>query len=456
MNTPNPQNRLFKHVATAFTLLLAINLSLSASNKYCQMADLEFCNLLANTEVTSSDNNYEPHNFNTCTPKIKAKHQSIFCLDYANHNLIQPTFEGECSPVITNWTYKDEYLNLNCSSSGFEGYFQPNNWTISKIYGDGGVDVTGAPNVTLVEGANTALIEVVSGSTTTLKIIVPANGIATFDWTNFGGSKFFYSLLINGKAYPFAKGDKQKGFFRSPVLSIGNVLEFQLKATEINSRLEISNFSFYSNATGLVKRHWSAKDENGNLLETTQLISINKANITDVIFPANRDNIEAPALESTTDYTPYNTGYPFIDRDSDLSTTDDQYLLEEGDCTFNIEWKDQWNVDEQTFTIERRWLITDWCTNSILEGTQIIKLNNLPAMNAIPESLRENAKASDQDYEQTAKPITGLLKMVNPGGYGTAFRCKTNFYSLTQAFPSLREKLTVAATFDFIEDNTSD
>ena len=439
MNIPNPQNRLFRQTTTSLTLLLIFSLNVSASNKHCQKATA-----YKHTEL--------PKN-NTCTPKLKADHYSIFCLDYANHNLKQPVFDSECSPSITDLSYSDEYIDLNCSMEGFENYFSPSQWTISKINGDGGVDVTGAPNITLVEGANKALVEIASGSTTNLKIVVPANGIATFDWSNFGGSKFFYSLLLNGKAHYFAKGEVQKGAFRTPVMRVGDVLEFQLKASETDSRLEISNFHFYSNATALVKRHWIAKDEYGETAKTTQLISIEKANITDVIFPANRDDIEAPSLSDNTDYTPRNTGFPFIDRDGDLSTTNDQYQLEEGSCTFNIDWTDEWNTDGIQYNLERRWIITDWCNNSVLEGTQFIKLNNLPTPEVFPGLHPDQKAASNQNYEQLSEPFTGLNKRTNPGGYGTAFRCKTKFYSLTQVFPSLWDKLAVAAT---IENEWSD
>ena len=90
----------------------------------------------------------------TCTFQVNPQHQTLYCLEKFNaENTPLPIISSSCGSIQST-TYQDEYLDLGCTSNGFTGYFMTPNWQSSKIKGDGGVDVTGAPNSILVEGAN--------------------------------------------------------------------------------------------------------------------------------------------------------------------------------------------------------------------------------------------------------------------------------------------------------------
>ncbi|MDX1666295.1 MAG: hypothetical protein R3350_03655 [Saprospiraceae bacterium] len=97
-----------------------------------------------------------------------------------------------------NRGYTEKYFSLKSRGSDFENYFQPANWQVIKKYGDGGVDVTGAPNTILVEGANTVKVEAAPRRLTVVKIVIPAEGYVAFDWSKVGGSTFFSSAIAAG------------------------------------------------------------------------------------------------------------------------------------------------------------------------------------------------------------------------------------------------------------------
>lgn len=478
MNQPNLHHRLMDRTISAFTLCIVFCCvcNMVYAFKPMQYSVSNATQNCAPRHAASADKNYELNaSANTCTPELLVEHGSALCLNPTSINdLKKPVFKSECSELVT-LDKEEEYIDFNCNTSGFNGYFQLSRWQIQTIYGDGGVDVTGAPNVTLVEGANKALVKTAAGSTTTLKIVIPANGIATFDWSNFGGSKFFYSILLNGKSYPINKNNLNKGSFRTPILRIGDLLEIQMEASAQTDEVEISNFNFYSNAIGLLQRHWKAIDSNNKEFLKTQLIAIEKANITDVIFPADRDNFEAPALDLATDYSPATTGYPVIDKDGDLNSTHDQYLLKNEDCTFKVEWIDEWSNEEQTLLLNRRWIIEDLCSDNRMEETKIIKLNNVPAskiapgnlpgnslpaskttkgqktsttLSSIQEDLIDLVDSLGRNYEQT-KLHSSFDGMADPGNYGIASRVKSGLaYPFTTKYPLWRNSYTVVAFFN--------
>ena len=388
MNQPKFQNRLFGKTILTTTLYLVVSCVLCTvvtSRNGTPVIGPGACTIDSDPEITAGKNYESQMSSSTCVPELMVQHYAVLCLNQEGIAKVDtPVFHSACSEV-TQLDFEEEYLDLTCAMSGFEGYFHPSNWTGQTIYGDGGVDVTGAPNITLVEGANKALLETASGKTAVFKIVIPANGIATFDWSNFGGSKFFYSLHLNGRSYPINKLEHQNGSFRTPVLRIGDQLEFQVKAPEIGSKIELSNFNFYSNTIGLMKRHWKALDSNEKECKATQLIAIEKANISDIIFPLNRDGKEAPMLlDDESAYSPEVTGYPVIDRDGDPESKEDQFLLKNDACTFQINWTDEWSNEDKTFIIARKWIVQDVCSDNYMEATQIIKLDKLPSSRPLP------------------------------------------------------------------------
>ncbi len=320
---------------------------------------------------------------NPCLPRITGQHLNLYCLDNADADrLPAPTVVSPCS-AIRSLEYQDRYLELNSQDAGFQGYFAPSNWTVIKNLGDGGVDVTGAPNEQLVEGANNTLISVAPGSRLAIQIAIPADGLITFHWSKIGGSNLFpadFSVKINEQVTTVSRRATPKGAFRTPFLHRGD--QFSLMFTpqqETSLQLELDSFNFLTAAIGIIERSWTATDEEGHQGTFRQFISIERPNLSDVIFPEDRDGITAPALGSENSIAPASTGFPLIDRDGDLATTHDQYRLDKGTpCGLEVRWSDELHTLGREYILLRHWKIIDRYGSNTMEETQLIRLMQQP------------------------------------------------------------------------------
>lgn len=298
---------------------------------------------------------------------IEGRHARIFCLDDAGQAEVpNPVASSSCGEM-TSMQYEESFIDLGCGQEGFTGYFEPSNWTVSTIYGDGGVDVTGAPNSLLVEGANKALVGIQSGAATRMQIPVPADGMIAFNWSNIGGSNLLTSdfhFTINGRP---VDQTGESGRCRQPVRQGDQFVLTFSTATPVT--LEIEGFRLLSPIESVLVRDWTATDDQGHSAQFRQFISIEQPNITDITFPAMQSaDATAPAI------SPEQTGYPYIDRDGDPETTADRYFIRRSTCSLRVEYSDEIQQAEGFCILYRHWLITDACGKNTMKETQIIKL----------------------------------------------------------------------------------
>ncbi|RMG77502.1 MAG: hypothetical protein D6714_19695, partial [Bacteroidetes bacterium] len=314
------------------------------------------------------------------SPEIDCENISLKCTeDYSPAALGGATATDNCSAVVS-LTHEDEIIDLGCGMQGFQGYFEPSNWTVQTTNGDGGVDVTGAPDSVLVEGANASPFKVTPRYITRFKIVMPSEGYIRFDWRSFGGSNFnedaFY-VTINGVCIQLSFNDVQSGSWESWLLQPGDVLSFEQASDGNNDmvRTMISNFQFLTTAQKIIHRTWSATDEWGNTRTRLQVITLERATLADVFMPPNYDDLQLPALTCGANTHPDITGWPFLDEDQDPTTTADQFAIQNGDCTFSLTYEDQ-SVPtcEGSELLLREWTILNDCTGEILNEVQIIKL----------------------------------------------------------------------------------
>jgi hypothetical protein len=269
---------------------------------------------------------------------------------------------------------------------------------VSKIYGDGGVDVTGAPNALLVEGADNTLVSATPGGATRIQILIPADGILAFDWRSIGGSHLFsnsFQVSINEEMFSLTEDYNSNGRFRRPVRT-GDELSFHLKAPESLS-FELDNFRLLTNAIGTFQRVWTATDEQGHHDTFTQFITIEQPSIVEVIFPEDRE--EVPATSKAT--APQATGFPYFDRDGDPATNDDRYRLQGDNCAYQVEYTDELQRLGDACLLFRRWTITDACGNNTLQETQVIRLKAIPASGDCPGELLPLPEAPENSSPET-------------------------------------------------------
>lgn len=292
----------------------------------------------------------------------------------------EATATDNCSSAVT-LSHQDTVLDFGCGYTGFAGYFAPSNWEVCLINnGDGGVDVSGAPNSVLVEGASNSPLSYNPRYTTKYKIVVPTEGFVSFDWSSFGGSNFdldaFY-LTINNWCVQLSNDTVQGGSYTTGLLHPGDVLSFEQtsdgNADAVHTLL--SNFHFHTLAWKVINRKWTAVDEHGNTAVKTQVITLNRAQLSQVVFPPNRDGIQAPMLACGAMADLAVTGQPLVDEDGDLATTSDRFPVENGDCFFSLAHEDQVvPTCEGSGLVLRKWTVFDDCSGQFLEHTQLIKL----------------------------------------------------------------------------------
>ncbi len=314
-------------------------------------------------------------------PKIEIDHVTLNCTEDTSVPAVgEPTVTDNCSNNITV-SHQDSIIDFGCGYTGFAGYFDPSNWAECLINnGDGGVDVTGAPDSILVEGASNSPQSTSPKYVTKYKIVIPTEGFVSFDWSSFGGSTFdpegFY-LTINNWCIQLTTDSVQSGSYTTGLLYPGDVLSFEQVSEGDADAVHtfVSNFQFHTLAWKVVHRVWTATDEYGNTRHYTQVITQTRAQLSEVIFPPDRDGIVAPMLTCGAMADLSQTGQPFIDEDGDPNTTSDQYALDDGECAFNVTYSDQVIATcEGSELVLRKWTVVDDCSSEILEHTQIIKL----------------------------------------------------------------------------------
>lgn len=341
--------------------ILAINAFVAFSIANAALANSSSATFLYTNPIAKETN---------CQLQIVGKHFQVFYKDRTKVEEIEkPTVSHSCNLSVA-LKGEDQYHLLGCLSEGFTNYFAPDRWSVAQVKGDGGVDVTGAPNSILVEGANIAQSKVPANGLTQFQIAIPAEGFITFDWRNIGGSNLF-GVQTNAEAPVWETSNAN--YFSTP-LSAGDELKIYLPATETTtSSLHdfIANFKFLTNSMGVVERKWTASDEVGNESTFTQFIAVEKASLAQLFFPESTQT-----TQKSTQVLPNLTGFPFLDLDGNLGTIADQYILQEKDDVFDLSWTDEIIQNKEGFYVQRVWVVEDWCSGSTLQKTQIIHLEN--------------------------------------------------------------------------------
>ena len=204
----------------------------------------------------------------------------------------------------------------------------------SKIYGDGGVDVTGAPMQKLVEGANCMLL--------------------ACKQHDFGSSNLFLNL-------------------------------FFLDHT-------IIDHSQHQKTKELISGTLSP--QNNPKKQNRKLIHLNQISLTDVIFPKHLDGVESPMLSDEASTHPEFTGYPFLDVDGNLLTLEDHIYLTEKREDIQVSWSDEEVKENRWLTkILRTWVIYDFKGDNTYTNIQIIhRLDVKPAKNNMNNTPLSNDK----------------------------------------------------------------
>jgi len=137
-----------------------------------------------------------------------------------------------------------------------------------------------------------------------------------------------------------------------------------------------------------ITRTWTATDDSGNSSSCTQHIYIKKADVNDIAFPGNLDDLSNPALDCANPNTdPSATGYP---------TYLGYPIANGGPCKFSVDYEDQiLAACGGSSKIIREWTILNWCTSDVFKHNQIIKLLDKTAPVVVCPSIPEIGTTSN-------------------------------------------------------------
>ena len=117
--------------------------------------------------------------------------------------------------------------------------------------------------------------------------------------------------------------------------------------------------------SGIIYRNWIAEDPSGNKSYCTQVIQLLNNGIAFLVFPPDYDDDEAESFDCIPgdDFYPHPdlTGYPSGD------------LCEDIQMIYNDQRID---ICPGTFKILRYWKVTDWCSGTVIEDIQVIRVKD--------------------------------------------------------------------------------
>lgn len=331
-----------------------------------------------------------------CAIHYQANHTEVFCSDeWEESEIDKPFVISECGSPTFLAGFEERYYGFN-NDKGFTGYFEIGNWKASKINGDGGVDVTGAPIGLQAEGAGNLLVRSKPTDRLQLEIVIPAEGYLSFNWNKNGGS-IFISFIVNGVKSQIVSKRHQSGEFFSQLLHEGDIFIIEIENQgQYESDVHLGELQFLTNVLGVMVRNWKAFNLAGANTQFPQFISIIRANLIDIVFP--------PHIKGAEKHDPEETGYPLLDTDGLFFTTTDRIPIQQGSCQFEVKWTDEFITVEERPILLRHWVIDDLKTGSILKDTQKIHLYK---EKDLPPSLSKKAK-EENNTMNSVKSKNGL------------------------------------------------
>ena len=342
------------------------------------------CSMIGKTNTIMFKHNYGP----TCNtivkvedklpPQIQCKDVTISCLDAVN--VPPPVITDNCTsnPTVT---FTENFTLLPCGQTGFQAGNATTAWSVmQKNNSNGTVNTQGAPNSVTIVGAKALTFSTMPRYVTAYVATSLTFGTVCFDWMVTGGSPAIDVLYfsINDSCVQLSKTGLMSGKYTSLNIKPGDMIKFEVTSDgDYNfPTAKISNFVFNSTMTGYYTRVWTATDAYGNSANCTQKIYVKKPTFKNVFFPKNYNDVDKPVLACGASTDPKDTGWPLIDDDGNLNTTNDQHVI-----TGSIQGCIKATYVDQVLptcpggkTIIRTWTAVEVCGSGVATGTQIIKV----------------------------------------------------------------------------------
>ncbi|PHI18263.1 hypothetical protein CEQ90_18940 [Lewinellaceae bacterium SD302] len=274
-----------------------------------------------------------------------------------NNAITADTIESELYTSVNSRT--TTYYDLGCKHQGLQGYFAPDRWYKTADFGDGGVDVTEAPNAKVVEGATGArlIVQTERSDVYTWRITIPADGVLFFRLEKIGS---FLSQRISSTDTDLQLFHNQDvldfepladGGYYSPNLKAGDAFGVSFRGA--GHGYEWNDFTFYSNCIGVEIIENGGEDTITGTWKPDRVRPIPRAQIDQVFFSGQ-----------------YPEQWPMLDQDGDFFTVDDQIRFEPdtgtGEMPFELDFKDRIETYEGQFWLMRRFIFREPCSGNTM------------------------------------------------------------------------------------------
>lgn len=143
----------------------------------------------------------------------------------------------------------------------------------------------------------------------------------------------------------------------------------------------------FGNIISQYLRTYTIRDSFLNTTVCEQIISLEKAAITDVTFPPDLSGLTALSCFPVPDTSPDNTGYPSVDGGE---------IIGGNHCNLLSSFTDlQIPLCSGSYKIMRTWTVMDWCINSSTTAVQLIEvIDNTPPVVVAPADITISTAAS--------------------------------------------------------------
>jgi len=115
----------------------------------------------------------------------------------------------------------------------------------------------------------------------------------------------------------------------------------------------------------IITRVWKAKDQSNNVSFCDQKIHLLKANIEDIVFPPNFDNVQLPAFQCNDTFPVFPNGHPSTDTTGMPNTI---FCDNIESILTDVKFADCGSG----FKIARNWFVIEWCSYESITRNQII------------------------------------------------------------------------------------
>ena len=164
----------------------------------------------------------------------------------------------------------------------------------------------------------------------------------------------------------------------------GSIVAPQPLVTDNCSNVTLTKTDIYQDngacQNGFIFRTWTAVDAWGNSSQCTQTLTLTPYTLDEVSFPDDI-TLECAGCGAHNTPLPCEIGVPTVPgNDTDglyelIQYNADCQPVSEGICNLGAQYEDiRINVCAGTFKILRHWTVLDWCTNTVLEHNQLIKV----------------------------------------------------------------------------------